>query len=71
MEEAEQFNKHGQPPEELDRIIQRFGDADAAWYWLTVPNDALDGEKPLTLLRKGEGDRVEAAAKGYPQGDFA
>ena len=56
-------NEHMQPPEGFDRIKQIFdGDADAAWYWLTVPNDALDGEKPLVLLRKGEVARVEAAA---------
>ena len=70
MEESGQFNEHLQPPEGLDLITQRFGDADAAWYWLTVPNDTLDGEKPLALLRKGEVACVEAAAKGYLQGDF-
>ena len=69
---AGQFNEHLQPPEGFDRIKQIFaGDADAAWYWLTVPNDALDGEKPLVLLRKGEVARVESAAKGYLQGNFA
>ena len=72
MEEAGQFNEHMQLPEGFDCIKQIFdGDADAAWYWLTVPNDALDGEKPLALLRKGEVARVETAAKGYLQGDFA
>ena len=68
---AGQFNEHLQPPEGFDRIKQIFdADADAAWYWLTVPNHALDGEKPLALLRKGEVACVEAAAKGYLQGDF-
>ena len=71
MEESGQFNEHLQPPEGFDCIKQIFaGDADAAWYWLTVPNDTLDGEKPLVLLRKGEVARVESAAKGYLQGDF-
>ncbi|MDE2797710.1 MAG: MbcA/ParS/Xre antitoxin family protein [Gemmatimonadota bacterium] len=68
---AGQFNEHLQPPEGFDRIKQIFdGDANAAWYWLTVPNDALDGEKPLALLHKGEVARVEADAKGYLEGDF-
>ena len=71
MEEAGQFNEHLQPSEGFDCIKQIFAsDADAAWYWLTVPNDTLDGEKPLVLLRKGEVARVESAAKGYLQGDF-
>ena len=48
---AGQFNEHLQPLEGFDRIKQIFdGDADAAWYWLTVPDDVLDGEKPLALL---------------------
>lgn len=72
MEEAGQFNEHMQPPEGFDCIKQIFdGDANATWYWLTVPNDALDGAEPLALLREGEVARVEAAAKGYLQGDFA
>ena len=71
MEEAGQFNEHEQPLERFDLITQRFGDADAARYWLTVPNNALDGEEPLTLLSRGEVARVEAAAEGYLQGDFA
>lgn len=72
MEEAGQFNEHMQPPEGFDCIKQIFdGDVNATWYWLTVPNDALDGAEPLALLREGEVARVEAAAKGYLQGDFA
>lgn len=71
MKETEQFNEHEQP-EGFDCIKQIFdGDADAAWDWLTVPNDALDGAEPLALLREEEVARVEAAAKGYLQGDFA
>ena len=72
MEEAGQFNGHMQLPEGFDCIKQIFdGDANATWYWLTVPNGALDGAEPLVLLREGEVARVEAAAKGYLQGDFA
>ena len=66
-----QFDEHGQPLKGLDRITRLFGDAFAAWCWLIVPNDALDGAEPLALLRKGKVDYVEAAAKGYLQGDFA
>ena len=48
---AGQFNEHLQPPEGFDRIKQIFaGDANAAWYWLTVPNDALDGDPILNRL---------------------
>ena len=68
--EAGQFNEHRQPPNGFDRISQIFGDNDAAWYWLTVPNDALDGVEPLALLHKGEVTRVEVAATGNLQGDF-
>jgi hypothetical protein len=72
VEAAATGDLHGQPPRGFDRITQLFdGDDSATWYWLTVPNDALDGEKPLALLHKGEADRVEAAAEGYLQGDFA
>ena len=57
-------------PKGLNVSPQRFGDADAARYWLTVPNDALDGAEPLALLREGEVARIEAATTGYLQGDF-
>ncbi len=69
MKKAGHFNEHEQP-EGFDRITELFGNADAARHWLTVPNDALDGAKPLALLRKGKIARVEAAATGYLQGDF-
>ena len=71
MEEAGQFNEHEQPPEGFDRITQIFGDSDTVRYWLTVPNDAIDVAEPFALLKKGDVDRVAAAAKGYLQGDFA
>ena len=66
---AGQFDKHGQPIKRLDRITQLFDAAYEMWYWLTTPNDALDGAEPLALLHKGEVARVKAAAKGYLQGD--
>ena len=68
--ETGQANEKGQPPHGFDRIARMFGDDDAAMYWLTAPNDALDGAEPLELLHKGEAARVEAAATGYLQGDF-
>ena len=68
---AGQFDEYGHPIKKLDRISQLFDDAYEMWYWLTVPNDALDGAKPLAFLRAGEVACVEAAAKGYLQGDFA
>ena len=67
---AGQFDKQGQPIKRLDRITQLFDDAYEMWYWLTAPNDALDGAEPLALLHKGEVARVKAVAKGYLQGDF-
>ena len=48
-----------------------FEDAYAAWFWLTTPRNALDGEEPLTVLARGQRDRVVAAAEGHLQGDFA
>ena len=66
---AGQFNEYEQI-EGFDSIKEIFEDANAAWYWLTVPNDALGGAEPLDLLRDGEVDRVVNAAEGYLQGDF-
>ena len=66
-----QFDKRGRPLKGLDRITPQFEDGYAAWCWLTAPHDALDGTEPLALLCKGETARVETAAKGDLQGDFA
>ena len=66
-----QFDERGHPLKGLDLITPQFDDGYAAWCWLTAPHDALDGAEPLVLLCKGEAARVEAAAKGDLQGDFA
>ena len=68
---AGQLDDRGRPPEGLDQIVSRFEDGYAAWVWLTTPRPSLDGTKPLTLLQKGESNRVVAAAEGDMQGDFA
>ena len=68
---AEQFDERGRPLEGLDRVVGRFDDGYAAWVWLTTHRPSLDGAMPLTLLAGGEIDRVEKAAEGDRQGDFA
>ena len=68
---AQQVDERGRPLDGLEWIVPSFGDAYAAWVWLTTPLPSLDGAKPLELLRKGEVDIVAAAAKGDSQGDFA
>ena len=40
-------------------------------FWLTTPRNALDGEESLTLLARGQRDRVVDAAEGHLQRDFA
>ena len=70
MEEAGQFDEHEQSLEGFNRIIHRFGDADAAWYWLTVPNNTLDGEKPLALLREATSLNGRPALCGRVQREF-
>ncbi len=67
----EQFDERGRPLKGLDRVLPLFEDGYAAWAWLTTPRPSLDDAKPLTLLVRGEGDRVVTAAKGDNQGDFA
>lgn len=54
----------------LEPITAHFGNGYAAWVWLTTPLPALDGQKPLQLLRSGEPDRVMVAVQGDLQGDF-
>lgn len=68
---ARQFDELGGPPKGLDRITPLFEDGYVAWCWLTTPLAALGGAEPLDLLCRGETGRVEAAAKGDLQGDFA
>lgn len=67
----DQFDERGRPLKGLDRVLPLFEDGYAAWIWLTTPRPSLDDAKPLTLLIRGESDRVVAAAKGDAQGDFA
>ena len=66
-----QLDERGQPPPDLNRVLPFFSDHYAAWFWLTTPLAALDGQTPLALLRAGESERVIAAAAGDAQGDFA
>ena len=68
---ARQLDERNQPIEGLGDIVALFEDAYAAWIWLTTPQNALDGEEPLTELAKGHRDRVIDAAQGHLQGDFA
>lgn len=66
-----QFDDRNRPFSGLDRVIGQFGDGYAAWVWLTTPQPSLDGATPLTLLERGEIDRVVDAVQGDLQGDFA
>lgn len=66
-----QLDERGRPPEGLERITPHFDGGYTVWFWLTTPRNSLDGVEPLTLLRKGEIDRVLDAAIGDRQGDFA
>ena len=68
---AAQFDGRNRPLPGLDRVIGQFGDGYAAWVWLTAPRPSLDGAMPLTLLARGQIDRVANAAQGDLQGDFA
>ena len=68
---ARQLDERNRPIEGLGDIVTLFEDAYAAWLWLTTPRNALDGEEPLTVLAKGQRDRVIDAAEGHLQGDFA
>ena len=68
---AGQLDSRRRPLAGLDRITAHFADSYAAWLWLTTPSPALNGTTPLNRLRKGQIDKVEAAAIGYGQGDFA
>lgn len=67
---AGQIDERGRPLTGLEPILAHFGDGYAAWAWLTTPLPALDGRKPLQLLRSGERDQVIAAVQGDLQGDF-
>ena len=66
-----QLDERGRPLAGIDRIVELFPDGYAAWVWLTTPLSALDGAKPLSLLKNGEIERVTKATQGDVQGDFA
>ena len=68
---ARQFDERNRPIDGLGEFLVLFEDACAAWFWLTTPRNALEGEEPLTVLARGERDRAVAAAEGHLQGDFA
>ena len=67
---ADQLDERGRPLTGLEPILAHFGEGYATWVWLTTPLPALDGQKPLQLLRSGERDRVMTAVQGDMQGDF-
>ena len=68
---AGQLDDRGRPLDGLQRIGDLFGDAYAAWVWMTTPKAALDDECPLALLAGGDVDRAVEIAEGDLQGDFA
>lgn len=68
---AGQLDNRNRPLDGLHHIGQLFGDAHAAWVWITTPKNALDGECPLALLASGDIDRAVEIAEGDLQGDFA
>ena len=67
---AEQLDERGRPLAGLEVVLSHFDGHYSAWNWLTDRHDALDGARPIDLLRQSEDARVEAAARGYAQGDF-
>ena len=68
---AGQLDARERPFDGLAGVVGLFDDGYAAWIWLTTELSSLDGAKPLTLLARGEIDRVAKAAEGDRQGDFA
>ena len=68
---AGQLDDRDRPLDGLQRIGQLFGDAYAAWVWMTTPRAALDDECPLALLASGDVERAVEIAEGDLQGDFA
>lgn len=67
---ADQLDERGRPLAGLEAVLSHFDGHYSAWRWLTDRHDALDGARPINLLRQSEDARVEAAARGYAQGDF-
>lgn len=67
---AEQLDERGRPLNGLGGVVPRFEGHYSAWCWLRDRHDALDGARPIDLLRQNDVARVESAARGYAQGDF-
>ncbi|MEL7059731.1 MAG: antitoxin Xre/MbcA/ParS toxin-binding domain-containing protein [Acidobacteriota bacterium] len=67
---AEQIAADGRLVPQLADVQETFGEPLAAWNWLTHPEPALDGQRPLDVLRSGGGPRVMEAAVSFAQGDF-
>lgn len=67
---AGQFDEHGRRRSDIEPLIELFDNIYELWEWLITPDDALDGKEPLALLKLGKLECVEAAARGYLQGDF-
>lgn len=67
---AEQLDERGKPLDGLGVVLSNFDGHYSAWCWLTHNDDALNGSRPIDLLRRNDIARVESAAKGYAQGDF-
>ena len=59
--EAEQVEKLRRPYNEVYRLCQALSevvDPDSLGGWFTMPNDALDGLKPIEVIERGEIDRL-------------
>lgn len=67
---AEQLDERGRPLNGLGGVVPHFEGHYSAWCWLRDGHDALDGARPIDLLRQNDVARVESAARGYAQGDF-
>lgn len=67
---AEQLDERGRPLNGLGGVVPHFEGHYSAWCWLRDRHDALDGARPIDLLRRNDVARVESAARGYAQGDF-
>lgn len=66
-----QFDERGRVVPGIAEVLSVFdGEAYEAWSWLNAPSAALDGDRPLERLRRGETEAVVAAARGYLQVDF-
>lgn len=62
---AGQINRKGQAIAGLSEVLQIIRNPKLAWEWTTRANSELDGQMPLTLLRRGSKKRVLDAATAY------